>query len=85
MLTLHISQTVLDLLASQISIRKGGNAQFIGNIVPLALTDMQHVPAVPLLCVPLLADLDENKLLKNPKTQPPKKTPETKIHHFFAQ
>lgn len=46
--------------------------EFIGNIVPLAVTCMQaaakgHGPTLPQLCVPLL-----EITLKKPKTQPNK-------------
>lgn len=64
-LTLHISLTVTGFCFGPTgqSTRKGGNAQFIGNIVPLALMGMV---LLSLLCVPLGADLDGN----NPKLPP---------------
>lgn len=68
-LTLHISLISLGILTlicfrttGQIT-RKGGKAQFIGNIVPLALiVPHRHDPTVPLLCVPLFAGLDGKNL-----------------------
>lgn len=68
-LTLHISLTVTGFCFGPTgqSTRKGGNAQFIGNTVPLALMGMV---LLSLLCVPLGADLDGNNLKKPPNYNP---------------